>query len=137
MQRYKEDLGVDKQSSAFSWVRARDSGSRPLAPHHRACGAGRMPVLGRGTQGGTPPASWHGGTGRRQLQRALRPPRASGTPLPHAAQESHPAELREMEEGRRDHSKGAEKKKLSVKPELGPSCRWHSSSEESSDRKTA
>lgn len=69
------------------------------------------------------------------------PPRTQGqaalAPLPHAAQESHQTELREMEEGRRDHSKGAEKKKLSVKPELGPSSRWHSSSEESSERKTA
>lgn len=36
-----------------------------------------------------------------------------------------------------DHSKGAEKKKLSVKPEPGPSSRWLSSSEESSERKTA
>jgi hypothetical protein len=51
--------------------------------------------------------------------------------------ESHQAELRKTEEGRRDHSKGVEKKKLSVKPELGPSSRWHSSSEESSERKTA
>lgn len=50
---------------------------------------------------------------------------------------SHQAQLRETEEGRRDHSKGAEKKKLSVKPELGPSSRWLSSSEESSERKTA
>lgn len=50
---------------------------------------------------------------------------------------SHPAQLREQEEGRRDHSKGVEKKKLSVKPGLGPSSRWLSSSEESSDRKTA
>lgn len=67
------------------------------------------------------------------------PPHMQGqaAPVPPKALGSHQAQLREMEEGRRDHSKGAEKKKLSVKPELRPSSRWHSSSEESSERKTA
>lgn len=86
----------------------------------------------------------HVGTRKQQLQTCPTPgplptqgQAAPATLFPQAAPESHQAQLRETEEGRSDHSKGAEKKRLSVKPELGPSSRWHSSSEESSERKTA